>query len=98
MTDFVDPYCWPGSSVLRNLLGLKTQVELTEAEYAFTLERRLELQEHPIDGNYDLAHLCAIHRHLFQDIFEWAGQTRTVEMSKDTSQFLPPSRFPLAAG
>jgi cell filamentation protein len=98
LTDFVDPYCWPGSSVLRNLLELKTQVELTEAEYAFTLERRLELQEHPIDGDYDLAHLCAIHHHLFQDIFEWAGQTRTVEMSKDTSKFLPPSRFPLAAG
>jgi len=98
LTDFVDPYCWPGSTVLRNLLGLKTQVELTEAEYAFTLERRLELQEHPIDGNYDLEHLCAIHRHLFQDIFEWAGQTRTVEMSREASQFLPPNRFRLAAG
>ena len=77
MTDFVDPYCWPGSTVLRNLLGLKTQVELNEAEYAFTLGRRLELEEHLIDGNYDLEHLCAIHRHLFPDIFEWAGQTRT---------------------
>lgn len=98
MTDFVDPYCWPGSTVLRNLLGLKTQVELTEAEYAFTLQRRLELQEHPIDGNFDLEHLCAVHRHLFQDIYEWAGQTRTVEMSREASQFLPPNRFRLAAG
>lgn len=98
MTDFVDPYCWPGSTVLRNRLGLRTQVELTEAEYAFTLERRLELQEHPVDGNYDLEHLCAIHHHLFQDIFEWAGQVRTVEMSKETSKFLPPNRFQLAAG
>jgi len=98
LTDFVDPYCWPGSSVLRNLLGLKTQVELTEAEYAFTLERRLELQERPIEGHFDVEHLCAIHRHLFQDIFDWAGQTRTVEMSKEASQFLPPNRFRLAAG
>ena len=98
LTDFVDPYCWPGSTVLRNLLGLRTQVELTEAEYAFTLERRLELQERPIDGNYDFGHLCAIHRHLFQDIFDWAGQTRTVEMAKEDSQFLPPNRFELAAG
>ncbi len=98
MTDFVDPYCWPGSTVLRNLLGLKTQVELTEAEYAFTLQRRLELQKHPVEGNYDLEHLCAIHHHLFQDIFEWAGQVRTVEISKEDSTFLPSNRFHLAAG
>lgn len=72
-------------------------MELTEAEYAFTLERRLELQEHPVQGDFDLEHLCAIHRHLFQDIFEWAGQTRTVEMSKEASKFLPPNRFRLAS-
>jgi len=70
---------------------------LTEAEYAFTLERRLELQEHPIEGNYDLEHLRAVHRHLFQDIYDWAGQTRTVELSKEDSQFLSPNRFRLAA-
>ncbi|WP_405030014.1 Fic/DOC family protein [Neorhizobium sp. 2083] len=38
-------------------------------------------------GDFDLKHLKAIHRHLFQDIFEWAGQVRTVEISKGESQF-----------
>jgi len=33
-------------------------------------------------GDFDLAHLRAIHRHLFQDIYEWAGELRAVEISK----------------
>lgn len=38
-------------------------------------------------GDFDLKHLCAIHRHLFQDLYDWAGKIRTVEISKGGSQF-----------
>ena len=38
-------------------------------------------------GSFDLDHLKAIHRHLFQDIYDWAGKLRTVEISKDGHQF-----------
>ena len=38
-------------------------------------------------GSFDLAHLRAIHRHLFQDIYDWAGELRTVEISKGDQQF-----------
>ncbi|TCS13670.1 Fic family protein [Caulobacter sp. BK020] len=38
-------------------------------------------------GAFDLAHLRAIHRHLFQDIYDWAGEIRTVEIAKDGHQF-----------
>ena len=31
---------------------------------------------------FDLDHLRAIHRHLFQDVYAWAGKIRTVEISK----------------
>lgn len=37
--------------------------------------------------NFDLNHLKAIHHHLFQEIFDWAGEIRTVEISKGGSQF-----------
>lgn len=43
--------------------------------------------KHPIQGNFDLAHLKAIHRHLFQDVYDWAGQLRTVDISKGSSRF-----------
>lgn len=96
-TESIDPYCWPGSNVLRNLLGLRTAAELTEAEYDFTLERRVELDKEPILGDFDLDHLRAIHHHLFQDIFDWAGELRTVDISKEDSNFLPRARFDTAA-
>ena len=38
-------------------------------------------------GVFDLAHLRAIHRHLFQDIYDWAGELRTVEIAKEGHQF-----------
>jgi cell filamentation protein len=36
---------------------------------------------------FDLAHLRAIHRHLFQDVYDWAGEIRTVEIFKGGNQF-----------
>ncbi len=38
-------------------------------------------------GSFDLAHLRAIHRHLFQDVYDWAGELRTVEIFKGGNQF-----------
>lgn len=40
-------------------------------------------------GEFDLAHIKAIHRHLFQDVYRWAGETRTVELSKGGHNFQP---------
>jgi len=45
------------------------------------------LIEGPPQGRFDLAHLRAIHRHLFQDVYEWAGQVREVEITKGETQF-----------
>ncbi len=47
------------------------------------------IQEPLPPGKFDLLHLRAIHRHLFQDIYDWAGELRTVEISKGTTQFQP---------
>lgn len=46
------------------------------------------LAEGAPSGNFDLPHLRSIHRHLFQDIYDWAGELRTVEMSKGAQQFM----------
>ncbi len=37
-------------------------------------------------GKFDLKHLRAIHKHLFQDTYEWAGQTRIRTTSRCTRQ------------
>lgn len=73
-------YCYPESDVLRNKLNITDARELFEVEKELTAIRLRELQENPIRGNFDFAHLRAIHRYIFQDIYEWAGEIRTVEI------------------
>ena len=85
MTDKV--YCYPPNyTVLRNKLEIRDPAGLDRAEREFVTER---LSQGAPGGDFDLAHLQAIHRHLFQDIYEWAGEIRTVEIAKGGSQFQP---------
>lgn len=78
-------YCYPPDyRVLKNKLNLRTTEELERVEREFVTLRAME--DLPT-GDFDLAHLRAIHRHLFQDVFDWAGEIRTVEISKGGSQF-----------
>ncbi|MGV3549964.1 Fic/DOC family protein [Rhizobium sp.] len=79
-----DPYVYAGTSILRNRLDIRDSDELDKVERQLVRERILEVIP---SGNFDLQHLKAIHRHLFQDIYDWAGKIRTVEISKGESQF-----------
>lgn len=80
-----DPYLYPGTRILKNKLGIRDARALDKAERLFSADRAAEGAP---EGDLDLAHLKAIHRHLFQDIYDWAGEIRTVEISKDGSQFM----------
>ena len=82
-----DPYCYPGSTVLRNLFDLRDQNELSKVEAKVTVLRLDQLRQRPLTGKFDLDHLQKIHRHVFRDIYSWAGQLRTVSMSKGESLF-----------
>ena len=87
-------YCYPPDYVvLRNRLDIRDAPTLEAAERQLVAQRLLE----PVPtGDFDLAHLKAIHRHLFQDVYAWAGDVRTVEVAKGESRFQP-RRF-IAAG
>jgi len=85
--DAVDDYVYPGTTVLKNKAGIQDQTALDAFEADATAVRMLELLEQPLEGRFDFAHLCAIHRHLFQDVYDWAGEIRTVDISRDTSRF-----------
>ena len=75
-------YCYPDSDVLINKLGIKDSVKLFMAEKEATSIRLYELQQKPIKGKFNLDHLKAIHKYIFQDIYEWAGEQRTVDIGK----------------
>lgn len=79
---FNDPYCYPGTDVLINKLNLTDSATLHEKEGVFVGLSLLELYDSPIQGKFDYKHLQEIHRYLFQEIYDWAGKTRTVAMTK----------------
>ena len=84
-----DPYADPVTGVLRNKLGLETAEELAAAEREITHAALILLRESPVRPTYDLPHLCTIHRRIFGDIYEWAGQIRTVSIAKGSPFCLP---------
>jgi cell filamentation protein len=84
-----DPYTDPVSGVLRNRLGLSTTGGLEAAEREITHAALIFLRESPVAASYDLGHLCAIHGRIFGEIYDWAGQVRTVAIAKGTWFCLP---------
>lgn len=75
-------YCYPESYVLKNKLNIKVQEELEEAERAITSIKTSQAVVNRIEGDFDFEHLKRIHRFLFEDIYDWAGCVRTVNISK----------------
>lgn len=71
---------------MRNKAGIKDRERLEKFERRAV---QLRMDEGIPDGNFDLKHLKAIHRHLFQDVYDWAGEIRTVNISKGGSAFQP---------
>jgi cell filamentation protein len=85
-----DPYTYNDSTVLVNKLGLREQAELDAFEAEISAARALEALP---EGELDFPHFKAIHHHLFQDVYGWAGQIRTVRISKGGNPFCFPENI-----
>lgn len=80
-----DPYLYPGLNVMRNRLSIRQAERLAQAAYELTALRAATLPLGlPARG---LPHLCAIHRHLYQDIFDWAGEIREIDIYQGDTRF-----------
>ena len=83
-----DPFVYPGTMTLKNRFGVRDEAVVEELEAAAYTNRRTQ----PVPSfTPDLAGLKAIHRHLFQDIYEWAGTTRAERVTVDGETFTPPA-------
>lgn len=86
-------YCYPTTSVLKNKLDIHNKGQLLMAETSLVATRLYQLQKNPVKGKFDYSHLCRIHHYIFQDLYSWAGKTRTVNIAKASLfclvQFIP---------
>lgn len=87
-----DHYCYPGSDVLVNLLGITDGEELSAAEVEFTMLRLREYR-YTSFSEFSLSSLKNIHFYLFQDLYAWAGETRAVDISKGSTRFAATHRI-----
>ena len=86
-----DSYLYSGTDVLVNNFGIRDRKELSDIERAITGAKLVEIDIHPVPGNFDLDHLCAIHKALFDEVYPWAGKVRTKGfISKGNSLFCAP--------
>lgn len=82
-----DPLCYPGTQILQNKAGLTDQDDLDQFEQLMFLTRS---KESPPGGRLDYQRYKAIHHHFFQDVYEWAGQSRKIRTAKGGNWFCYP--------
>ena len=83
-------YKYSNSDVLKNKLDIRDRDELNRVEALLVANR---IEEGVPTGGFDLAHLQSIHQHLFQDVYEWAGELRQVDFHKGGNWFHPHDRL-----
>ena len=66
--------------------------ELAWVETNLSVARIAQLERSPLPGRFDLDHLRAIHRHVFGDVYDWAGELRTVALGRGAA-FCPPDEL-----
>lgn len=73
-----------GLGTMRNVPGIKDLSALRSYDYRMSFARRTELELRPelVARTFDGEHIKAIHKQLFQDVYAWAGEYRTVNISK----------------
>lgn len=80
-----DPYLWQHDNVLKNLPDIHDAAQLRKAELSFSAARAATLEFGP--RNPGLPYLRQIHRTLFQDVYSWAGELRTIDIWRDETPF-----------
>lgn len=81
--------CYPGTTVLINKLGLKNQEALDKVESVAVALRSAEIESEQTDATFTFEYYCDLHKRLFGDLYDWAGELRTIDISKKGTQFYP---------
>ncbi len=79
--------CYPGTTCLINKFDIRNEKELSLIETGITVAKSSELMRNPLPGKFDFEHLKAIHKYLFGDLYDWAGEIRTTNLSKKGTSF-----------
>lgn len=85
--DPISANCYPDTTVLINKFDIRDEEKLNEVESVLASARFAEWVNEPKEDSFDFEHYKAIHHFLFSDLYDWAGQIRTVNISKKGTKF-----------
>ncbi|MBQ8636738.1 MAG: Fic family protein [Clostridia bacterium] len=85
--DSITDDCYEGTFCLINKLNIRDEKQLEVVESHISLAKISILQQKPLSGNFDFEHYKAIHKFIFEDLYDWAGTTRNVNISKKGTSF-----------
>lgn len=93
--DYLYPTGADGVQILRNKPDVHDLSAWVTTERRLTFLRQQELIAQPalVLRTFDTDHWKRIHRHLFQDMYEWAGEFRTVDIGKASHGFVAESQL-----
>jgi len=92
-------YTYPDTNVLKNKFGIQNAAQLRPLEAAFTAARRAEIAAgFGPQRSFDSAYLKALHFHLYQDVYEWAGKTRGEKITLSDGTIASETEFKKAEG
>lgn len=81
--------CYPGTTVLVNKLGIQEQAQLDESETLIVGVKSLQFELAPFPEPLDFAYYKRLHQFLFEELYEWAGAVRSINLSKQRTHFCP---------
>lgn len=86
--DAIPDNCYEGTTCLINKLDIRDEDKLNFVESQITIHKTAELASIKNFGQLDFSHYKAIHKYLFNELYVWAGEIRTVNMSKKGTNFV----------
>lgn len=89
----IEPLRYPDSNVFINKLDIRDHQKLQAAEADITAIKSQYYLTHPAVQTFDLSHVRSIHRFLFEDLYEWAGEIRGYDLKKGNSIFTPSAKI-----
>ena len=81
--------CYPDTTVLINKLGLKNQEALDNVESVAVALHSTEIESESSNAPFTFDFYCGLHKRLFGDLYDWAGELRTIDFSKKGTSFYP---------
>ena len=95
--DAITDGCYKGTTCLINKFGIKDENLLNRIEGDIAFAKATELEANPLLLGFDFEHYKAIHKFLFEEIYDWAGTPRKINISKKGTKFVPADQIPAAA-